>query len=56
MAPSDTYFRFSPRVDNDAIDATDSQTLAEYRRAALDYFGDAEVKLRARNCAAALGL
>ena len=56
LAPSDTYFRFSPRVDNDAIDATDSQTLAEYRRAALDYFGDAEVKLRARNCAAALGL
>ena len=56
LAPSDTYFRFSPRVDNDAIDATDSETLAEYRKAALDYFGDAEVSKRARNCAAALGL
>lgn len=56
LAPQDTYFRFSPQVDNDAIDATDVETLREYRAAALDYFDDAEVQRRARACASALGV
>lgn len=48
VAPADTYYRFSPRVENDAIDATDVETLADYRQAATELFEDPDVEAQAR--------
>ena len=59
LAPSDTYFRFSPASTTTPSTPPGFRYSTDYRKAALDYFGDAEVKFAAErdpHCAAALGL